>query len=520
MVVYDYIVVGGGISGMYMTYKLQETGNKILLVEGSNRLGGRIFTDQEKGLSMEMGAGRISEKHHKVMSLIRELDLDKELLELPKDIQYKVSGPRVDFYGLINELYSEKKHYSKQYLETVSLLQYAIDVLGYKLAKVLQYQLGYDAEFQYLNAYHALKAHKHDLFSDNAYYIVKSGLSSLVKGLETRFKDNVSVQLDTFVTDIGERYIRVGDKKYHGKYIFLCVPQKTLQSLSLFETIPQVSKVKSIPLIRIYAQYPKDKSGKVWFHKLKRTITDNYIRHIIPISVEQGLLMISYTDSLYADMWNQLSKMTQSQLVSHLHKEIKTVLGIEPPKPIFVKSHYWSEGIHMWNPGCSVAKEYQTMLKPFDTRDIFVINESYSLHQGWIEGCLDMCYDVLDQLPDFSRTRIKGGKSNKPKVKLYSFNQVLKHRNWIILDLRGKLRIYDVGKWMQKHPGGRDNLKRGIKANRFYKPNKTKEDKQSYPQSPIQLFRSIPSHHSGKVIQTMLFQENPFVKFVGFCKKV
>ena len=131
-----------------------------------------------------------------------------------------------------------------------------------------------------------------------------------------------------------------------------------------------------------------------------------------------------------------------------------------------------------------------------------------------------MCYDVLDQLPDFSRTRIKGGKSNKPKVKLYSFNQVLKHRNWIILDLRGKLRIYDVGKWMQKHPGGRDNLKRGIKANRFYKPNKTKADKQSYPQSPIQLFRSISSHHSGKVIQTMLFQENPFVKFVGFCKKV
>ena len=48
MSVYDYIVIGGGISGLFMTYKLSETGSKILLLESSGRWGGRVYTKQEK----------------------------------------------------------------------------------------------------------------------------------------------------------------------------------------------------------------------------------------------------------------------------------------------------------------------------------------------------------------------------------------------------------------------------------------------------------------------------------------
>ena len=81
-------------------------------------------------------------------------------------------------------MYSKKKHYSKQYLETITLLQFAIDVLGQDQANQLQYQLGYDAEFQHLNAYHALKIHKKDLFSSHKYYILKHGLSSIVDAIE------------------------------------------------------------------------------------------------------------------------------------------------------------------------------------------------------------------------------------------------------------------------------------------------------------------------------------------------
>jgi len=71
MSIYDYIIVGGGISGLFMAHKLSITGSKILVVESSNRLGGRLFTDKQSDCQFELGGARISSKHTKVMILLK-----------------------------------------------------------------------------------------------------------------------------------------------------------------------------------------------------------------------------------------------------------------------------------------------------------------------------------------------------------------------------------------------------------------------------------------------------------------
>lgn len=527
MGIYDYIIVGGGISGLFMAYKLAETNKDILLVESTNTLGGRLLTKQEKGVQFELGGARISSKHSKVLSLLSELKLDKDLIQLPDKINYKIKGPKINFYSLISDLVEGSKLYTKKYLQSINLLQLCIDILGQPYAELLQNMLGYDSEFENLNSHIALKTFKKDLFSANDYFILKHGFSSVIQALATKLeeKENVTIQLDTFVTDIGKNFIQVNKKKLYGGTILCCVPYYTLKQLPKFKDIQEVNDVSPIPLIRIYAKYPKDKSGKVWFHNIKRTITDSYIRHIIPIDYENGLIMISYTDGKYADMWSNLTKLGNKVLIEHLHKEVKLVLGKTPPQPEFLTYHYWSAGVHMWKPGQNVKEVYEKIIKPFETEKIYVINEAYSLHQSWVEGSLDACYDVLELLDvKFTRTKPKlsvGGnrarvrnKNNKQKNKVFTIDQVLKKRNWIVLDLKGKLRIYDVGKWLKDHPGGRDNLKRGIKANRYY------VDKKKHPESPIQLFKQIGAHSSGRVIQMMLMKDNDKVKFIGIMKKV
>ena len=59
---------------------------------------------------------------------------------------------------------------------------------------------------------------------------------------------------------------------------------------------------------------------------MKRTITDNYIRHIIPINEEAGLIMTSYTDDIYAEMWERYNKISEKFLITMLHKEIERYL--------------------------------------------------------------------------------------------------------------------------------------------------------------------------------------------------
>ena len=125
---------------------------------------------------------------------------------------------------------------------------------------------------------------------------------------------------------------------------------------------------------------------------------------------------------------------------------------------------------------------------------------------------------MLDLLDDkFKRGKSKKGGTRKRKriSKIFTIKQVLKHRNWIVLDIKKQLRIYDVGKWIHEHPGGADNIRKGIKANKYYvNPKK-------YPESPINLFKSIHHHSSGKVIQKMLIDmKNPLIKYIGIMKKV
>ena len=66
---YDTIIVGSGISGLYSNYKLNPNKNKkILIIEGSNKSGGRIESlNQQFSYSkhiIETGAHRISSKHN------------------------------------------------------------------------------------------------------------------------------------------------------------------------------------------------------------------------------------------------------------------------------------------------------------------------------------------------------------------------------------------------------------------------------------------------------------------------
>ena len=72
---YDIIIIGGGITGLFLTYKLCETDLDILLVESTNKLGGRIQTIYKDNMNFEAGAARFHETHTKLITLIHELNL-------------------------------------------------------------------------------------------------------------------------------------------------------------------------------------------------------------------------------------------------------------------------------------------------------------------------------------------------------------------------------------------------------------------------------------------------------------
>ena len=74
-----------------------------------------------------------------------------------------------------------------------------------------------------------------------------------------------------------------------------------------------------------------------------------------------------------------------------VHKRKENDPTLEIPKYTFFKSHYWKYGATYWIPGeYDVKKESLKSIKPFKS-DVFVVGESFSLKQAWMEGSLEQC---------------------------------------------------------------------------------------------------------------------------------
>lgn len=73
----DIIIIGGGFSGLLIAYLLEREGANPQILEARNRLGGRIYTlrsDSEPPI--ELGATWLGKKHHHLLELLDDLDID------------------------------------------------------------------------------------------------------------------------------------------------------------------------------------------------------------------------------------------------------------------------------------------------------------------------------------------------------------------------------------------------------------------------------------------------------------
>ena len=115
-------IVGGGLAGLTVAYRLSQAGYNPILYEGSNRLGGRCYSGKfTDGEVYEHGGELIDTDHTDILSLISELGLTIDNLrsaELPRSqdyyqvIDYDAEPPRYvkyteheaayDYYNIFN----------------------------------------------------------------------------------------------------------------------------------------------------------------------------------------------------------------------------------------------------------------------------------------------------------------------------------------------------------------------------------------------------------------------------------
>ena len=165
------------------------------------------------------------------------------------------------------------------------------------------------------------------------------------------------------------------------KRLILALPQKPLVKLDSFKKCPRIMKylrsVKSHPLCRVYAIFPKNIYGKMWFENLPKITTDNVLQYIIPINYKKGLIMISYSDNLY-DFWKNVTK--DDLLIKVVMDNLNRLFpDVNIPEPTYIRSHYWSEGCHFSKPGIDSVSVRNLLIKPFKSRNVYMAEKH--IHQ-------------------------------------------------------------------------------------------------------------------------------------------
>ena len=578
---YDYIIVGGGISGLFLALKLSDIPNfKVLLIEKNSGLGGRIHTYETKKYNMkwEAGAARFNKKHTKLISLIKELGLSEHISELPltcdavlrnNSFEYpyylKDDKMDLDFNTLLEKVLNESSKYSKAHLINITFFQLCTNIIGFEGATFLKDIFGYSAEFLKGNADSMINIFKNNFADEEGYYILKGGLSQIILKIHNVLKsrDNVTIKLNTNIREINintndNYYVKTNDNKsYYAKNIILTIYKKGLIEFDLFKSKPIILKwlnsVEEIPLCRIYAIY-----DKCWYNGINKTTTDNNIRYFIPMNYNENncLAMISYSDSSVAEGWHNIYKVSRDLLLENVHNNLKEIFpNTEISKVLEYKLHYWGNGLHLWKPGANSDVLYKHILKPFTDKNLFIGGEAYSKNQGWIEGSLETCYDILNSLDmgtdykvqsirkieiredydleeeDYSEDDSEDVKEVKDsgKVKLLNIDFLKEEMNKknprvIVMDFSkitnidgfkdNNTYIFSIDKWFGEHPGGNSNLEKGIKANNYYL------DKGYKGKSPIELFISISNHHRNMLglLKTHFINDHSYVKKLGILK--
>lgn len=397
----DVIILGGGISGLYLGIELLKQNRQVLLLEKNSRLGGRVFTIHHKKHTIESGAGRFSECHQNLFKLLQRYNLFDQKYPISKyaDIllfnKNKFSTSIEDYYKII---FSKSKKYKNSYLAKKYTYEILEEILGSKeVVKHFVSIYGYTGDVMYSNAICGLNILSCDYYSKQ-FYVLIGGLSQLVDKMKKEFIQlGGKLQLNTMVNNIyrspeGSYLLESQNKKYLCNQLVLAITPKSIEKLRpKNHSFDFLKFVKPVPLLRVYFYYDKKNNDLA---NLKKIITDLDIHYIIPIN--QNTIMISYTDSELADHWNNLYKQDKDTFYQKILSEFTKCTGVVLDIPDKVFMEYWSEGMYVWTPGFDHVQHYDKIINPMD--NLFISNEGVSKKQGWIEGALLIANDVLEKM--------------------------------------------------------------------------------------------------------------------------
>ena len=403
MNMYDVVIIGAGISGLYSAYKIQNINPnvKLLILEEQSEkyMGGRTGNDIFEGVKIVTGAdvGRIGK--------------DTLLLQLLHtfNIKYKIKYSTPDYYNftpldICKVMKKLKRHYISYKNKNNDTFEiFAKNILGINIYNLFVISSGY-SDFENSDINDVLFDYEMD---DNIHldFLQVIEWDKLIKKLV----DSINIHNIHFSTKIIKIKMKPSNYEciseygtaYYGKNVIISTTINGIKYL-----VPKIreldiyNKIHSQPFLRLYGKFSKESNNIIKKIVKKYTIIPGPLQKMIPVDSKNGIYMIAYSDNKNARYLKPYIKNidTNRNFICNIIEKTLN-LQMNTLELIIIKGYYWETGTHYYEPIGNTFKNRKSFIHKAQHphKNMLIVGEVISSHQGWVEGALESVENAIDK---------------------------------------------------------------------------------------------------------------------------
>ena len=388
----DYLIVGGGIAGLYTAYKLEQMGKTYLLFEASNRLGGRLYQYKWYNIDVNLGAALVRPRDSILLDLCKTLKL--QLIEHPPAVDYRFCPEAGKIRPLVKEIYKVYEEKKDEILAMkLSFQQFLYQYFSPADAEIIIRGFQY-TDFLHAGVYETIYWYPLSDILPEKSFTIKGGWNALINSLLEHI-DKKRIFLKHPVEKIKyEKNILYANNVATGGIIFattkpaiqkIAMPESIAQSLSFLDI-----DIGTVPFTKIFT-YHNSKLQKI----NGMVVTSSMPQRIVRIT--DHIMLAVYADEDFARYWktwyrkigekdNIGKDLNTRDLKIHLHKVLEKLFPNLPEIDDLLYK-YWDTGVHYWTAENSTRIPLDKYAHPH--KNILVCGEMLSKNQGWCEGALE-----------------------------------------------------------------------------------------------------------------------------------
>ena len=393
---YDYLIIGSGVAGLYFAYKyLLNKNYKFAILDKRDYIGGRILTTTFYGTKINLGAAIIYPHHHHLIRLIKELKIEykenhgeyrHEYKDLSQDdintMMDKIKNTYLENKNEVDKLKLTMEEFINIYFpnDFVTILKNICDFQDFWCGDVASI-IG---EYPY-----------NELISKyTTSYSIKGGYGVLIDKLVSYINtDNIKLNQKVIIVEKIQNSFKVTTNNintntneiYETKKLIICgdIDVSYIQFINITGLYDIFNSIGSVPFMRIYSYHDKV--------NIKTSI-----RTTSPLSkmykITDNIMLSGYMERHEAELMFNLIKKLDSDSIKHvLDKLIKKSITIDPTNNVSeVKNFlykYWKHVVHYFKPGYNLDQNQLIQ------NNILIAGEMVSNYQGWVEGAIQSVDD-------------------------------------------------------------------------------------------------------------------------------